>query len=302
MFSVRVGEGQSLAAVKTDLPVAAADEALVEVRASSVNRGELALVAIRDVGWAPGQDVAGVVVAEAADGSGPRAGARVIGLAEQGAWSEFVAVRASRLAEVPDEVDLATAAALPMAGLTALRTVRRLGNLLGREVLVTGANGGVGRMQVRLAKLSGAVVTGLVREPAAGTLADVTVTTLADAGPFDAALDAIGGDVLKSVVGRLKPRADLVWFGSGSGQSSELSIYDFVGHEGASIHTYFSYAEDASRDADDLSLLLGLIAKQSITVEIASRWPLFDPAGAAQQLARGGTSGKIVLVREADGY
>ena len=210
-------------------------------------------------------------------------------------------MRASRLAEVPDEVDLATAAALPMAGLTALRTVRRLGNLLGREVLVTGANGGVGRMQVQLAKLSGARVTGLVRAPAAETVADVAVTSLAEAGPFDAALDAIGGDLLKSIVGRLKPQADLVWFGSGAGQSSALSIYDFVGHEGVSIHTYFSYAEDATRDADDLSLLLSLIAKRSITVEIASQWPLFEAAGAAQQLAQGGTSGKIVLARAAEG-
>ena len=52
-------------------PQPAADEALVEVHAFSLNRGELALLAMRPEGWRPGQDVAGVVVQAAADGSGP---------------------------------------------------------------------------------------------------------------------------------------------------------------------------------------------------------------------------------------
>ena len=53
-------------------------EALVQVRASTVNRGELALLASRADGWRPGQDVAGVVATPAADGNGPPAGTRVI--------------------------------------------------------------------------------------------------------------------------------------------------------------------------------------------------------------------------------
>jgi len=54
------------------------DEAIVEVRAFSLNRGELALLAGRAEGWRPGQDIAGVVVQAAADGGGPKKGTRVV--------------------------------------------------------------------------------------------------------------------------------------------------------------------------------------------------------------------------------
>src|SRR3954454_620818 len=58
-------------------PQPAPDEALISLRATSVNRGELRLLAMRPNGWRPGQDVAGVVERAAADGSGPAVGARV---------------------------------------------------------------------------------------------------------------------------------------------------------------------------------------------------------------------------------
>ena len=72
-------------------PEPAADEALVEVRASSINRGELALLAARPDGWRPGQDLAGVVARPAASGGGPPAGARVVGLVEGAGWSQRAA-------------------------------------------------------------------------------------------------------------------------------------------------------------------------------------------------------------------
>ncbi len=103
-------------------PAAYPDEAIIAVYASSLNRGELALLAGRPEGWRPGQDIAGVVATPAADGSGPRAGARVVGLVEGAGWSQRVAVPVSRLAALPDPVSFAAAAALPMAGLTAQRT------------------------------------------------------------------------------------------------------------------------------------------------------------------------------------
>src|SRR5436190_7531422 len=63
-------------------PEAGPDEALVEVRASSLNRGELALLSTRPDGWRPGQDIAGVVTEPAASGEGPPTGTRVVGLVE----------------------------------------------------------------------------------------------------------------------------------------------------------------------------------------------------------------------------
>src|SRR4051794_1745648 len=101
----------------------------------------------------PGQEIAGVVAA------GPRAGERVVGLADWHGWAPYAAVPEHRTVPLPDEIDFATAAALPMAGSTALNLVRLGGDLLGRSVTVTGASGGVGVIAVQLARLAGASVT-----------------------------------------------------------------------------------------------------------------------------------------------
>jgi len=122
-------------------PQPAADEALVEVHAFAVNRGELILLAMRPEGWRPGQDVAGVVVQAAADSSGPKAGTRVVALVDGGGWAQRVAAPIARMAALPDNVSFASAAPLPVSGVTALRTVRLGGALLGRRALITGAAG-----------------------------------------------------------------------------------------------------------------------------------------------------------------
>ena len=71
-------------------PEPAADEALVQVYASSLNRGELALLSARPDGRRPGQDVAGAITEAAASGEGPATGARVVGFVEGSAWSQRV--------------------------------------------------------------------------------------------------------------------------------------------------------------------------------------------------------------------
>src|SRR5881227_1274645 len=74
------------------------NEALVAVHAFSLNRGELRLFQVRPEGWRPGQDIAGVVVRAAADGSGPAAGSRVVCYLDWEGWAERVAVPVRRLA------------------------------------------------------------------------------------------------------------------------------------------------------------------------------------------------------------
>src|SRR5207247_11345890 len=90
--------------------------------------------------------------------SGPRVGARVVGLLPEGAWAERVAVPTHALAALPDKVTFAQAATLPVAGLTALYALAKRGPLLGRRVLVTGATGGGGYFADQLARLACTVV------------------------------------------------------------------------------------------------------------------------------------------------
>src|SRR5215217_4045184 len=140
------------------------DEVGVKVTAISLNRGDTRrALQVADAGWRPGWDFAGVVETEAADGSGPKQGARVVGLLPSGAWAERVNCRSHAVAALPDAVGDAEAATLPVAGLTALHALRQGGLLLGRKVLIDGASGGVGHLACQLAAASGAVVYGHVR-------------------------------------------------------------------------------------------------------------------------------------------
>src|SRR3990172_9311415 len=141
-------------------PEPGADEAVVQVEAVAVNRGELRLMAARPQGWRPGQDVAGVVVSAAADGSGPEEGTRVVAWPEQAGWAERVAVPSSHLATLGAGGSASKAATLPIAGMTALRILRIGDDLNGKRVLVTGAAGGVGRFAVEMGARAGAVVPG----------------------------------------------------------------------------------------------------------------------------------------------
>src|SRR5918996_1696151 len=85
-------------------PVPDRAEAVVRVRALSLNRGELRRAGMAAAGWRPGWDLAGTVERMAADGSGPRVGVRVVGFLPEGAWAERVAVPTHALAELPDKV------------------------------------------------------------------------------------------------------------------------------------------------------------------------------------------------------
>jgi NADPH:quinone reductase len=130
---------------EVDAPSPAPNEVLVEVQAFSLNSGERSLLANRPEGWQSGQDVAGAVES-AQDGSGPQVGNRVVALVEVAGWAGQVAVPTDRLAVLPNAVDFAPAATLPIAGFTALHTLRLGDSLLGRRVLIIGVNGGVGRI------------------------------------------------------------------------------------------------------------------------------------------------------------
>src|SRR5687768_566685 len=113
-------------------PVPKHNEGLIKVKAISLNRGELRTAFNKKEEWVPGWDLAGVVEQAAEDGSGPNTGTRVVGfLPNSGAWAQYVSVPTNSLAALPDKVTDAQASTLPVAGLTALHTLSKGGQLLG---------------------------------------------------------------------------------------------------------------------------------------------------------------------------
>jgi NADPH:quinone reductase len=246
-------------------PVPGDSEVVIDVRAYSVNRGELNLLEMRPDGWPPGQDVAGLVAAPARAG-GPATGTRVVGLADQGGWSERVAVPLHRVAALPDAASFAEAAGLPVAGLTALRALGVDGPVLGRSVLVTGASGGVGSVAVQLAVVAGARVTALVSGPhRVETVArlgpDEVVTSLDEVGPFELVLEGVGGDVLVDAVHRLAPGGTVVGYGLSGGRPSSLAFRDFRAAPLGRLVGFFVYGTDELTFGKDLGFLARLVAE-----------------------------------------
>jgi NADPH:quinone reductase-like Zn-dependent oxidoreductase len=289
-------------------PEPAPDETLIEVHASSLNRGELALLSARPDGWRPGQDVAGIVTQPAAAGKGPGVGTRVVGLVEGAAWSQRVAVPTTRLAEIPDDVSFEDAAILGLAGRTELRVVRLAGSLLGRSVLILGAGGGVGHMTVQLAARAGARVTAHVRDPGnaenltAGGAERVLSGDQLEKAAFDVVLDGVGGASLERAIRSIRPGGTIVLFGATDGQPASLTLLDFIGHEGARILTYFSYASgDEASIGADLVTLVGLVARQRLRPTIGAVFDWHEAHRALTTLRSGGLAGKAVLTMGADG-
>jgi NADPH:quinone reductase-like Zn-dependent oxidoreductase len=283
-------------------PEPAPNEALVEVHASSLNRGELALLAARPDGWRPGQDIAGVIAQRAASGDGPPVGSRVVGLVESAGWSQRVAAPVARLAELDDAVTFEHAATLGLAGRTALRTLRLAGPLLGRTVLVLGAGGGVGHLAVQLAAVAGARVTAQLRDPAratelmdAGAERVVTGDQLQTA-TYDVVLDGVGGAWLQRAIDAIRPEGTIVLFGATDPEPANLTLLDFIGHQGARILTYFSYASgDEASIGADLAALAELVARGVLrpTADVVTDWRQADRALTA--LGAGHVRGKAVL-------
>jgi len=282
-------------------PTPLPDEALVDVKAFSLNRGETRRLEQLEPRTVTGWDLAGTIRQAAADGSGPPEGARVVGLMDAGAWAELAAVKTERLAALPDGITLEEAAALPVAGLTALRSLEVAGFVLGKRVLVTGASGGVGRFAIQLAKLAGAHVTGISRrtEGLKELGADELAPEIDLDGPiYEAILDAVGGPVLGAALQRVAPGGTVVSFASTVTDPVSYPSREFFARAPrARLYAFFLFdiIDHTRSGATDMRRLADLVAQKRLDPQIDLTLPWTDAGQAIEALLDRRVNGKAVL-------
>jgi NADPH:quinone reductase-like Zn-dependent oxidoreductase len=298
-------------------PAIAADQALVRVRAASVNPYDWHYVTgtpylvrpsaglFRPKSPTPGADLAGQVEAVGADVTGLQPGDEVFGLGH-GSFAEYVSVRADKLVRKPAEVTFEQAAAVPMAALTALQGLRDRGRIRsGQQVLINGASGGVGTFAVQLAKSFGAEVTGVcsprnvaaIRALGADHVLDYTREDFTGSGQrYDLILDVAGNRSIADRRRALRPTGTLVlvggpkdnrWFGPAGSLVRLLLAGRFSRQTMVGMLTRNS--------PEDLAELAELLAAGKVTPVIERAYSLPDVPAALRHVGAGHARGKIVI-------
>lgn len=243
-------------------PVPGPGEALVRVKAAALNHRDVWICKGKyaDIRYpcVLGSDGAGVVeqVGAGVDGAwtgrkvivnpslgwgtDPRApadGWRILGMPDAGTFSDLIKVPADNLASQPDFLSCEEAATLPLAGLTAWRSLFTRGRLqAGERLLVTGVGGGVAQFLLQFGLAAGArvsVTSGsadkLRRAQAAGAAGAADYrqegwekSLLDQGGPFDLIVDSAGGPGFSKLIDILRPGGRLVFFGATAGNPPEM--------------------------------------------------------------------------------
>lgn len=300
-------------------PIPGARQVLVRVHASSLNaadwrmmRADPFLVRLMNGLFRPkkrrvlGQDVAGVVVTAGSEVTRFKAGDEVFGetpMNADGAFAEYAVVDEAALAKKPARLRFDEAAAVPLAGTTALQALRLAGVGPGKRVLIQGAGGGVGLFTVQIASALGAHVTAvagpksveLVRSLGAHAVLDYTREDFTTSGEtWDAIIAVNGYRSLRDYRRSLSRGGRYVMVGGSGAQLFEALIlarpYFALDGKWAGALTI-----DHSRQADDLAQLAGWLERGEITPVIDSMFDLEHTAKAMTLVEQGHVRGKIVL-------
>ncbi len=243
--------------------------------------------------YVAGREAAGRIVATAADVDALADGDPVFAFfgwhARPGGHADRVLIPASMVAPRPAHVPVVEAAAVPLAGLTALQALRLLGVPAGGRVVITGGSGGVGSFAVQLAARAGLEIVATTGPTNQDFVASMGATRTVDyhdprsEAIFDAAthvLDLVGPAGIDRYQSRLAPGARLI---SVAGLPPQLRP------------DLRAQAMRAQPSGADLTHLADLLAAGQLDVEVAETFPLEQAVPAHRLLETGHTRGKIVI-------
>ena len=302
-------------------PVPAADEVLVRIRAASVNaydwhllRGEPSIVRMMTGFGKPktpatGADLAGVVEAVGSAVTRLRVGDEVYGHGD-GSFAEYVATKEAHVALKPASLSFEEAAAVPMAGTSALQALRDKGQVQpGQKVLINGASGGVGTFAVQIARALGAEVTGvcsgrnaeLVRSLGASHVVDYTKENFTRSGvTYDVILDIADTHSISDYRRALTPTGTLVSLGAagGPGQQAGTAAIMFGTTKALVLSAFIRQnlrLYVAKSSAADLDVLREMIEGGKVRVVIDRRFALAEVPDAIRYVETGHARGKVVV-------
>jgi NADPH:quinone reductase len=262
-----------------------------------------------------GMEGAGVVDAVGADGTDVRAGDPVAFTGVLGCYADRVVVPIDKPVPVPNDVGLATAAAVLLQGITAHYLTHSTFELhSGHTALVLAAGGGVGHLLVQVAKLRGARVVGAVsgadkesvaREAGADEIVryrdvalEEAVRDLTGGRGVDVVYDSVGADTFERSMACLRRRGMLVLYGQASGPVAPVDPRRLV--DGGSLYLTRPGIPDYMADREELLWrtgdLFAWLRDGRLRVRIDRSWPLHDAAAAHRYMENGRTTGKVLLM------
>ncbi|MCF6406353.1 NADP-dependent oxidoreductase [Chitinophaga filiformis] len=276
-----------------------ADEVLVRVYASGVNPVDWKIregKAEHPLPFIPGWDLSGVIEETGANVRNFTKGDAVYtrpDVKRDGSYAEYVAVRANELAYKPNSIDHVTAAAIPLAGLTAWQCLFTHGQLeAGQKVLIHGASGGVGTFAVQFARWKGAYVMATASEKNHDFLKKLGADEVIDyhtpgyedtISSVNLVLDTIGGETQQRSLKFIMPGGILV-------TTLKPENKDAFDEKGVRLIGMYTQTEP-----DDLAAIASLVDEGWVKPVIAKVLPL-EQAAEAQKIVQGGhVRGKIVL-------